>query len=276
MFIVNNLFEEVSYRWAKVNYLISPSVRKDSRRIVLVNGAPRTGTTWTVAMIASVPGYRRAGNFKRDIEQYRSVRPGDVIHGHDHYSQQLEKILDLHDARVVLPLRDPRDQTVSRLFHTRRNKEHSWQAYLQNLPDDDGLMACIEGLDPKSFPGAAELASIPRSWLANYPKTIPVRYEDMISDPERTLALLFSRLEMKIPRPLLLSIIKFNSFQHMTVGRKFWQKGREPGSADPSAHIRKGIVGDWKNYFKPHHIERFKELAGDVLIEFGYEKDLNW
>jgi len=273
---MENLLDEVKYRWAKTHYLISPAGKESGRRIVLVNGGPRTGTTWTVGMIASVPGYRQVGNFKHNIEQYQSVLPGDVIHGHNHYSKHLETILYSLDIRVVLPLRDPRDQTVSRLFHTRRNTEHSWRIHLQKLSDDDGLMACIEGLDPKTFPGAASLASIPRSWLANYPKTNPIKYEDLISNPESSMASLFRRLEMTVPQGLLLAIINIKSFQHMTVGKKIWQKGRAPGSEDRNAHIRKGIVGDWKNYFKPHHIERFKELAGNVLIEFGYEKDLYW
>ena len=276
MYVIQNLMEEVNYHLAKMNYLISPSVKKTPKRIVLVNGAPRTGTTWTVGMVASVPGYRQVGNFQRQIERYNSIQPGDVIHGHDHYSEQLEDILNVHDVRVILPLRDPRDQTVSRLFHTRRNQNHSWQAHLQNLSDDEGLMACIEGLDPKNFPGVASLATIPQSWLANYSKIIPLKYEDMIANPNVSITSVFSRLEIDVPPKLLLSIIEHNSFQHMTVGRKFWQQGRKPGSEDPNAHIRKGIVGDWKNHFKPHHIERFKELAGDILIEFGYETDLNW
>lgn len=268
--------EAANYQLAKMNYLISPAVKKNPKRIVLVNGAPRTGTTWTVGMVSSVPGYHQVGNFQRDLERFKSIQPGDVIHGHEHFSEELKDILNGHDVRVILLLRDPRDQTVSRLFHTRRNQNHSWQAHLQTLSDDEGLMACIEGLDPKTFPGVASLATIPQSWLANYPKTILVKYEEMNANPETSLSGLFSQLEMDVPRNLLLSIIEHNSFQHMTVGRKFWQQGRKPGAEDPNAHVRKGIVGDWKNNFKPHHIQRFKELAGDILIEFGYEKDLSW
>jgi hypothetical protein len=67
-----------------------------------------------------------------------------------------------------------------------------------------------------------------------------------------------------------------NRFERLTVGRKFWQRARKQGEADPNSHFRKGIEGDWKNHLKPDHIARLKEVAGDKLIELGYEKDFNW
>ena len=39
---------------------------------------------------------------------------------------------------------------------------------------------------------------------------------------------------------------------------------------------RKGIVGDWRNLLTQKHKDYFKEMAGDLMIELGYEKDLNW
>jgi len=41
--------------------------------------------------------------------------------------------------------------------------------------------------------------------------------------------------------------------------------------------FRKGIIGDWKNYFTEEIKEEFIERGGGiVLIENGYEKDYNW
>jgi len=39
---------------------------------------------------------------------------------------------------------------------------------------------------------------------------------------------------------------------------------------------RKGIVGDWRNLFTQKHKDYFKEMAGQLLIDLGYEHDLNW
>ncbi len=41
-------------------------------------------------------------------------------------------------------------------------------------------------------------------------------------------------------------------------------------------HVRKGIKGDWSNYFTNKHKEIFKKNAGNQLIQLGYENDLNW
>jgi len=39
---------------------------------------------------------------------------------------------------------------------------------------------------------------------------------------------------------------------------------------------RKGIVGDWRNLFTQKHKDYFKEVAGQLLIDLGYERDMNW
>ena len=62
--------------------------------------------------------------------------------------------------------------------------------------------------------------------------------------------------------------MKEASFQNLS--------GRTPGNDNPSSPQRKGIVGDWKNHFSESNKERFKAKFGHLLIEFGYEKNMNW
>jgi hypothetical protein len=40
----------------------------------------------------------------------------------------------------------------------------------------------------------------------------------------------------------------------------------------PNAHTRKGIIGDWKNYFNHETVKRTKRIVGDLLIHLNYEK----
>jgi len=42
------------------------------------------------------------------------------------------------------------------------------------------------------------------------------------------------------------------------------------------SHYRKGQPGDWKNYFTENTCKWFKEIAGQKLIDLGYENDMNW
>jgi molybdenum cofactor biosynthesis enzyme MoaA len=44
----------------------------------------------------------------------------------------------------------------------------------------------------------------------------------------------------------------------------------------PNQFLRKGAVGDWKNYMTPAAKQAFNEVAGEALIEAGYVKSLDW
>jgi hypothetical protein len=107
-------------------------------------------------------------------------------------------------------------------------------------------------------------------------KIVCMRYEDLLADPIEKMRQVFHELEMPIPEKLLGAIVERNRFERMTMGRKFWQSARKPGQADAASHFRKGISRDWENHFTDAHTHRFKELAGDWLIEMGYETNLDW
>jgi len=40
--------------------------------------------------------------------------------------------------------------------------------------------------------------------------------------------------------------------------------------------FRRGQIGSWKEEFALSHREAFKALAGDLLIQMGYEEDSDW
>lgn len=52
--------------------------------------------------------------------------------------------------------------------------------------------------------------------------------------------------------------------------------GRNPGEELNSAKARKGISGDWQNYFTSRDAEIFMDIAGDELLRYSYEKDSGW
>ncbi len=43
-----------------------------------------------------------------------------------------------------------------------------------------------------------------------------------------------------------------------------------------SPTFRSGKTGEWKKYFTDEHKKIFKEVAGDLLVKLGYEKDNAW
>ncbi len=40
--------------------------------------------------------------------------------------------------------------------------------------------------------------------------------------------------------------------------------------------FRSGKTGGWKGYFTEEHKKLFKDVAGDLLVRLGYEKDNEW
>jgi len=141
-----------------------------------------------------------------------------------------------------------------------------------------------------------------RAWDYHRDDILELKYEDMVhnpygfmldvfrflgvlSDDELGMKTLMSHLKNIVrarmlpsgrPRsmPMLpswnvLSAVYDNRFEKKA-------KGRARGSEDQGSHYRKGVGGDWVNYFNPVHKERFLELYGDVLIRTGYEGDNNW
>jgi hypothetical protein len=270
------VLENFHYYLAVVHYRF---VTQPQRK-VLVNGVPKSGTTWMYRMISTVPGYHSKGNFQRDISRYHDSQPGDVIHGHDWYTAELQEILQINRVQVVLVVRDPRDQAVSRMFHLKRDETHAWQPTFKQLSKDEALMLSIEGQEDHEnlpfLPGVTAWHSFTRQWLDGGMKLICIRYEDLLAAPEEEMGQVFDRLGIAISEPLLKAVVRRNRFERLTVGRKFWQKGRDRGQEDAGSHFRKGITGDWQNHFNEDHRRRFKELAGDWLIEMGYETDMDW
>lgn len=51
-----------------------------------------------------------------------------------------------------------------------------------------------------------------------------------------------------------------------TYNFEFWTKGRKKGEEDQKSHMRKGIIGDWKNYFTPKTTEAFNQISGEIKL----------
>ena len=60
-------------------------------------------------------------------------------------------------------------------------------------------------------------------------------------------------LQLPVDQSNVASILSTYNFE-------YWSKGRKKGEEDQSSHMRKGISGDWKNYFTPKVEDYFKSI----------------
>lgn len=254
-------------------YLLTSGWVNEPRK-VLVNGSPKSGTTWMLKLVTSIPGYQLIGNFDGDIERYKEVQPGQVVHGHDWFGERIAQLLSKGGIRTVLMIRDPRDQLISRVYHIRRDEKHAWHNEFRNISIEQGINLCIEGRD--GLPGTRMMIGLTQSWLVDASDKTGIRYERLLADPLTEFRKVLDYLEINLPAKFRDLIIRRNQFERLAGGRKFWQDGRKQGQADPSSHYRKGIAGDWRNYLNESQVKKFKEVAGDQLIELGYENDSDW
>jgi hypothetical protein len=100
---------------------------------------------------------------------------------------------------------------------------------------------------------------------ANYAE---VRYEDLLERPEEETRRLLRFLGADACERTVRECVSAASFEKLAGGRK---RGQEAIS-----FFRKGIAGDWKNVYTEQNKQDFKAIAGDLLVELGYEEDNSW
>ena len=93
-------------------------------------------------------------------------------------------------------------------------------------------------------------------------------YEDHLHRPHEALGELFRFLEVDTSPEVVDQVVEANRFEKLT--------GRRPGQESSGAFMRKGVAGDWKETFTGRDKDVFKEEAGELLVELGYEQDHDW
>ncbi|MBI5934065.1 MAG: sulfotransferase domain-containing protein [Chloroflexi bacterium] len=178
-----------------------------------------------------------------------------------------------YPVKTFVVIRDLRDTLVSLYFslkvsHAIISKTvEEGHRRLNEMELEEGFLYLCTNSASKEMPYQARIQT---SWLpiCQRGEALLVRYEDIIADEIGQFEKIVAHCAIEVPSSHLHEIISRNSF----VSRA----GRQPGEEDVSSHFRKGISGDWRNYFTPQITQAFKQRFGQVLIETGYEKDLNW
>ena len=160
---------------------------------------------------------------------------------------------------------DPRDVVVSHVFYvTDMEARHVHHDYYASLPDfDSRLKVSILGrpeLDIE-FPNIADRFAPYLGWL-DHPEAMKIHFEDLVNDRAATLNRITDHFLAHVP---------------LTTPRKTILDSLE-SSINPSKSptFRSGKTGEWKKHFTAEHKKIFKDIAGDLLIRLGYEKDNNW
>lgn len=162
--------------------------------------------------------------------------------------------------------RDPRDMLVSHVFFaTDMQEDHGMHEYYNSLPDLNArLNVAITGIDRDGL----HMVSVKQryegvfQWLEQK-NVLCIRFEELINNRDATLTAMLNEVEKtgyKIPAShdeALATLV-------------------ESIQPKKSHTFRAGKTGTWREFFTEEHKQLFKEVAGDLLVRLGYEKNNDW
>jgi len=180
------------------------------------------------------------------------------------------EIFGQRNFKAFFVMRDPRDIVVSDYFslketHPIKNEYFAeWRHRLNQVELREGLRLRIRNMDWNFFTVLDEWAD------ADHPAIRLVQYEDFFSDRQTEVATDLVRfLGLSVRDEELKGILDRLCFRKKS-------GGRTAGEEDVSSHYRKGVAGDWMNYFDEDLKREFKSQTGRLLMKLDYEADENW
>jgi hypothetical protein len=180
--------------------------------------------------------------------------------------EQFESVALPRRWRRFVVVRDLRDTLVSLYFSLRNSHRlltdvmRARRAALSELTQEEGLLYLIES-------GLTPMAQVQWSWRAARQELI--KYEDLLDRDEEILTrVLLGHCRLRVEPARFREVVRAHRFEA--------QSGRKPGTEDAHAHERKGIAGDWRNYFTDRVRAEFKRCYGSLLVATGYEKGFSW
>lgn len=228
-------------------------------RIAVVS-SPRSGNTWVRQVIAGALGWTELAvhNYTDIVEP---MPDKCILQIHWYREPNFQRWLDLNSFSVLTVARHPLDILVSVLNYLHFVPETRW------LEGNTGLPGNLQGKSPcsKEFleyalsMGAEDLLAITYQWWQDK-RSIRVRYEDALNDPELILGALVSQLggDSSAVRPLLdqLAISNMQAVKY----RHVWQ----------------GKAGLWRRLVVPADARAIYHRHRRVFDTLGYKLDAYW
>jgi sulfotransferase 6B1 len=276
--------------------------REKTIKKIIISTMPRSGTVFFFDFMARLFNFEKLepkftcgfkvippewDPYKCD-KTYLELKENQVICAHYPLNQEIHDIISHDNVLAIYLYRDPRDAAVSAALYLKYALTHFFlNSVFSRLSESEAIALMLSGLtvNVKELPentykwnkemgnfihygGIKYYCDFAYSWL-NHPNVAKIRYEDFTLEPVNSLLHSLELVNVKISKNLLKNITGKYNFQTVTGGRS---KGKE----DKHSHYRKGIIGDYKNYFNEFHRCLCKYNIGDDLIKMGYENGFDW
>jgi hypothetical protein len=262
--------------------LIAREADYRDRPPVLANSFPKSGTHLLLQILETLPGVTRYGSFlasqpsvrfrerssKATLRRIRRFAPGELVAGHLFHAPAYARALgDRHVIHYFI-YRDPRDVVVSEAAYlARMNRWHRLHRHFRALATDEeriafSIMGDREGGLPVDYPDVAARFRRYAGWLDD-PKVHAVRFEDLMGEKRES---------------------EVGAIVDAYLRRSGARGDPEPATRaaleairpETSHTFRRSGTGGWQEVFSERHRTLMRRVAGDLLIDLGYEQDLDW
>jgi hypothetical protein len=195
-------------------------------------------------------------------------------------------VRDLHsvypDAKLVYIVRDGRDVLISERFRNFVEESKFLSAEDKRVIEDLRKDQIQFTNGTRSIFTETFIRRVARGWVQNLQETedealrlfgdryFGMRYEDLLSTPFEAMTRLWKFLSV---RKVSKSLEKEIKAEMSSNPDEEWQAQRNEGIA---SFLPKGQAGNWQRLFTERDKTVFKEAAGEMLLRWKYEKDLNW
>ena len=186
------------------------------------------------------------------------------------------------EARLIVIIRDGRDMAVSHRFQSFIDATQHLSREDLRIRDDFSRDADPFLSGKRSIFTEKAIRATATGWARNVTETdkvarelygdhyLKLRYEDLLERPHAELKRIWNFLgvdsESKELAEAVIAELESNPDAD-------WQKHKAGELVGP---LEKGKQGSWRNLFTIHDRQIFKELAGQALIDWGYEHNLDW
>ncbi|XP_071956421.1 sulfotransferase 1A3-like [Antedon mediterranea] len=272
----NRIVDGIRHPWETTDEILEAmktfEVREDDVWLITYR---KSGTTWTAQIITILScGY--------DVRKIDEIDPNDrvsfldvlkpgmtefahvttakkpsprIIMGTHFQSRHMPRELTTKKPKIVYVARNPKDVAVSLYYFHKSNKLlktfETWDEYLQAFYDGD--LVGGSWFDMNLY------------WWnrRNEDNVLFLKYEDMKEDLGSAIVKISVFLGWPVPEGKLEEVVKHCSFGNMKKNPKF--NFREMIDISVSPFMRKGMVGDWKNYFTVSQNEAFDHLYEEKM-----------
>ncbi len=253
--------------------------------ILFANSFPKSGTHLLTQVLEGFPHigpavdtglpaivmYEGASGRERGIgeilHELNRFAGGDIGYGHLHAKPEIVNFLTRDGVCAYFILRDPRDVVISHVHYvTRIEPSHVHHRYYADVLQtfEERLKTSILGI-PESenpFPNIAGRFSPFLEWL-RHPEVLTLKYEDFLEDRKSAVNKVLTHATNRGFQPFMDVDKAVNELESMINPQR-------------SPTFRQGKSGGWKTQFTPEHKEIFKSVAGQLLVNLGYEENEDW